>query len=46
MQVVKVKGEVDSEGTLRLSLPTRLPSGPVEAVVVVGPPSTIWKSVV
>jgi hypothetical protein len=41
MQVVKVKGEVDSDGTLRLSLPTQLPSGPVEAVVVVGSPSTV-----
>lgn len=38
MQVVKVKGEVDGDGTLRLSLPTQLPSGPIEAVVVV--PST------
>jgi len=38
MQVVKVKGEVDADGTLRLSLPTQLPSGPVEAVVVVESP--------
>ena len=38
MQVVRVKGEVDAEGTLRLSLPTQLPSGPVEAVVVVPSP--------
>lgn len=38
MQVVKVKGDVDGEGTLRLSLSTQLPSGPVEAVVVVPSP--------
>ncbi len=38
MQVVKVKGKVDADGTLRLNLSTELPAGPVEAVVVVGSP--------
>ncbi len=39
MQVVKVKGKVGADGTLRLNLSTELPAGPVEAVVVVGSPA-------
>jgi hypothetical protein len=39
MRVVKVKGEVDAEGFLRLSLPTQLPPGPIEAVIVLGSPA-------
>lgn len=36
MKVVKVKGKIGSDGHLRLDLPTQLPAGPVELVVVVG----------
>ena len=36
MQVVKVKGEIDSDGYLRLEVPTHLPAGPIELVVVLG----------
>lgn len=36
MQVVKVRGEVGSDGHLYLDLPTQLPPGPVELVVVLG----------
>ncbi len=36
MQVVKVKGEIDARGYLRLELPTQLPAGPIELVIVLG----------
>ena len=36
MQVVKTKGEVGSDGRLRLDVPVELPAGTVELVLVVG----------
>jgi hypothetical protein len=36
MQVVKVKGEIDSEGRLHLDLPEQLPAGPVELILIFG----------
>ena len=36
MQVLKVKGEVGSDGSLHLDIPTQLSPGPVELVVVLG----------
>ena len=36
MQVVKTKGEVGSDGRLRLDVPVGLPAGAVELVLVVG----------
>ena len=36
MQVVKTKGEVGTDGRLRLDLPVELPAGAVELVLVVG----------
>ena len=36
MQVVKSKGEVGSDGRLRLDVPVELPAGTVELVLVVG----------
>ena len=35
VQVVKTKGEVGSDGRLRLDVPVELPAGTVELVVVV-----------
>ena len=35
MQVVKTKGEVGTDGRLRLDLPVELPAGAVELVLVV-----------
>ena len=35
MQVVKTKGEVGSDGRLRLDVPVDLPAGTVELVVIV-----------
>jgi hypothetical protein len=36
VQVVKTKGEVGSDGRLRLDVPVELPAGTVELVLVVG----------
>lgn len=36
MQVVKTKGEVGTDGRLRLDVPVELPPGAVELVLVVG----------
>jgi hypothetical protein len=36
MQVVKTKGEVGSDGRLRLDVPVELPAGTVELVLLVG----------
>ena len=36
MRVVKTKGEVGTDGRLRLDLPVELPAGTVELVLVVG----------
>ena len=36
MQVVRTKGEVGSDGRLRLDVPVQLPAGTVELVLVVG----------
>ena len=36
MQVVKIKGEVGTDGRLRLDLPVKLPAGSVELVLVMG----------
>jgi len=38
VQVVKTKGEVGSDGRLRLDVPVELPAGTVELVLVVGVP--------
>jgi hypothetical protein len=36
MQVVKTRGEVGSDGRLRLDVPVELPAGAVELVLVLG----------
>jgi hypothetical protein len=36
MQVVRTRGEVGSDGRLRLDVPVELPAGTVELVLVVG----------
>jgi hypothetical protein len=38
MQVVKTKGQVGSDGRLRLDVPVELPAGTVELILVVSEP--------
>ncbi len=37
MQVLKLSSEIDPDGHLRLDLPTQLPGGIIELVVVINP---------
>ena len=37
MQVLKLSSRIDPDGHLRLDLPTRLPEGVIELVVVINP---------
>ena len=37
MTTVRVRGDIDADGTLRLAVPVGLPAGPAEVVVVVQP---------
>ena len=37
MQVLKLSCEIDPDGHLRLDLPTQLPEGDVELVVIINP---------
>ena len=37
MTTVKVRGDIDADGTLRLAVPVGLPAGPAEVLVVVQP---------
>jgi hypothetical protein len=39
MQVLTLTGTIDSDGHLRLDIPTQLPSGKVELVLVINPAS-------
>ena len=37
MKILKLSGKVDPDGHLRLDLPTQLPEGNIEVVVVINP---------
>jgi hypothetical protein len=39
MQVLTLTGTIDSDGYLRLDIPTQLPAGKVELVIVINPES-------
>jgi hypothetical protein len=37
VQVLKIRGQVDKDGMLRLALPTELPAGPIDLTIIVEP---------
>ena len=37
MQVLRLSGKIDQDGHLRLDLPTQLPEGNIEVVMVINP---------
>ena len=43
MQVLKLCGKIDPDGHLRLDLPTQLPEGNIEVVVVLNPVEEVSK---